>query len=185
MPRAVLDDSVLVVVDIQPTFLKPILEADRVLKRSRFLVEAARTLGVPIFVTEQYPERMGHTDESILQALPESATIAPKMSFSCVGCASFAEQIGKGARRQAVLCGIETHICVSQTAHELAGMGLTVFVAADAVSSRTQDRHEIGLDRMVAAGITSAHSESIVYEWMRSAEHPLFREVLSIVKRYD
>lgn len=177
--------SVLLVIDVQPTFLKPIWEAERVVRRCGFLIEVAQLLGVPMLVTEQYPERMGPTDEGLRRLLPEDTNVSPKMSFSCMGCESVSASLSQMGKRQVILCGIETHICVSQTAHHLVEQGLSVFVAADAVSARTQDRHGLGIARMTAAGVIAAHSESIVYEWMGSASHPKFREVLAIVKQYD
>jgi nicotinamidase-related amidase len=175
--------SVLVVVDIQPSFLSGIVESDRVLERSEFLLKVARLLEIPVLTTEQYPSRMGGTHERLLPLLHAEPPMG-KMSFSCSGCEAFREQIESLNRKQVVLVGIETHICVSQTAHDLLRSGYEVIIGADAVSARTMDRHKIGLKRIRDAGAVTAHTESMAYEWMQSAEHPRFREVLKIVKEY-
>lgn len=181
-----LEDSVLVVVDIQPSFLNPILGKDAVLHRSKFLVEAATALGVPILATEQYPERMKGTEESLGGLLTAAgAPVFGKMSFSCSGCSQFVDELERLGKTQVVLVGIETHICVNQTAHHLLENGKAVFLAADAISARSEEMHSIAMRRMVHAGAIPTHTESVVYEWMDTAEHPKFRDVLSIVKRYS
>lgn len=176
------DASVIAVVDIQPSFLAGIHEADRVLGRSEFLIKAGRLLGVPAFATEQYPSRMGGTHERLTPLLQDSPAPMAKMAFSCAGCTEFLDVLEATQRRQVVLVGIETHICVSQTAHDLLQRGFEVIVCADAVGARTLDRHQIGLARIRDAGAVIAHTESMAYEWMATAERPEFRDVLKLVK---
>ncbi|MCW5940067.1 MAG: isochorismatase family protein [Fimbriimonadaceae bacterium] len=177
-----LEDSALIVVDMQPTFLGPVWEGERVLGRCRFIAECARLLGVPILVTEQYPERMGGTEPGLLQAT-EAAPIA-KMSFSCLGEKEFRKAWKALDREQAVIVGIETHICVTQTAYDLLEDEVDVIVCLDAVSARSEDRHKAAVKRMRDEGAGVAHTESVVYEWMQSAEHDRFRDVLAVVKRF-
>lgn len=172
--------SALVVIDVQPSFLGPIVGAEQVVARTRFLVESAHLLGVPVLATEQYATRMGPTEESIAALLGHGAI--DKMSFSCVGSPEFVAAWERTGRTQAVLCGIETPICVNQTAHHLLERGAEVVLAADAIGGRSEDAHRSALDRMARRGAILGHSESIVYEWMGSAEHPQFREVLRLVK---
>lgn len=182
-PLADADKSVLLLVDVQPTFLGAILDADRVARRAEFLARSAAALGIPVFATEQNPERMGGTLDALLPFAAEPP--AGKMAFSCSGCEMFGHEFGSGRPpRHVILAGIETHICVTQTALELLAAGHVPFVAADAVGSRSQDRHELGLRRVETAGAIVAHSESVVYEWMRGADHPKFREVLGLVKAF-
>jgi nicotinamidase-related amidase len=179
------DGTVLVVVDIQPNFLKPIEGADRVLQRTQFLLEMAALLQIPVLVTEQYPSRMGGTDERLLPLVVRcAAETFPKMSFSCAGCEDFASRLSALDPEQVVLVGIETHICVTQTAEHLIEQGTAVFVAADAVGARTAEMHAIGLARLGAWGAVLAHSESLAYEWLVTAENEKFRDALAIVKRY-
>lgn len=172
--------SVVVAIDLQPAFLQAIHEKERVLARAKFLLECAALLGVPTLATEQNPERMGGTDPGVQPLL--GADAFPKHVFSCVGCEEFDAALAALGRHQVVLVGIETHICVNQTAHHLLAAGYDVMVAADAMSARTPSMHVIGLERMRAAGAVVAHSESVVYEWMGSAAHPAFRDVLRVVK---
>jgi nicotinamidase-related amidase len=174
--------SVLVVVDVQPKFMAAIWEAERVMRRTEFLVRCAQALAGTIIATEQNPSRMGATADSLLPLLSEPAQA--KMTFSCSGCELFQRHFVNATPMQVTLVGIETHICVSQTAHELLDLGHEVIIGIDAVSARTEDRHAIGLERLRAAGAVLAHTESIAYEWMRTAEHPNFRSVLEIVKQY-
>lgn len=171
--------AALVVVDMQPNFLAAIPDGEAVLARTLYLVRCATTLEIPVFVTEQYPSRMGGTDPRIAEALPTGADIAGKMIFS----AWPALRAWLPAdRSQLVIAGIETPICVNQTAHEALAAGLEVFVVEDAVGARSDAMHRNGLERMRAAGAEIAHSDSIVYEWMKSAEHPAFRDILKLVK---
>jgi nicotinamidase-related amidase len=178
-----LERSALVVVDIQPNFLAPIHRGPEVLQRAKFLVQAAGLLGVPIFASEQFPERMGGTEESLHALLKRfGATIEPKMRFSAGGCPGFWEWLEQNERDEVILVGIETHICVLQTGHELMQTGNVVYLAADAISARSEAMHTIGIERLRHLGAEVGHSESFVYEWMQSAEHPQFREVLKLVK---
>lgn len=175
--------SVVLVVDIQPSFLAPILNKERVLLRTEFLLKVAALAAVPVFITEQYPERMGHTHDALKEALEQAQSQTEgKMRFSCLGCGSLGGWLSGHDRRQVILAGIETHICVNQTAHELLDLGFHPIVAEDAVSARSAAMHANGIARMRSAGATVAHSESIAYEWLGSADHPKFKELLGIVK---
>jgi nicotinamidase-related amidase len=177
-----LDQCVLVVVDIQTNFMKPILGMNQALARSKFLIECAHVLEVPMLATEQYPERMGGTHAEILDLLDENAF--SKMRFSCCGAPGFMEALEATGKKQAILLGIETPICVNQTAHELIDLGYEVIVAEDTTGARSQEAQRNAIDRMRAAGAIIAHTESIVYEWMKGADHPKFRDVLKILKKY-
>ncbi len=178
-----LEDSVVIVVDMQPTFLDGCWRSAEVLNRVKFLVASANLLGVPVLATEQYSERMGGTEPSLAELIGESAL--DKMTFSCCGIASFNEALGRLKRKQVVLVGIETHICINQTAHHLVSQVQNeVVVCVDGVTARTEDRHRIGMERIRALGCTPAHTESVVYEWLGSASHPQFKDALKLVKHY-
>lgn len=176
------DDSVVLVVDLQPKFLAPIFESERVVRRAEFILKVAQLLDIPVFATEQNRERMGGTHESLLPLLAPSTT-QEKMRFSCFGCENLEVWLAQQHRRQVILVGIETHICVNQTAHNLVDLGYAPILAEDAISARTQVMHRNGIERMRAHGATIAHTESIAYEWMEGADHPQFREMLQIVKQ--
>ena len=182
MPRVKLDPHrcVLVVIDIQPTLSKTIFEIDRVLGSVSFLAKVAGLLEIPILATEQNPERMGFTVPE-LSVLLENHPF-PKMSFSVLGSDEFANALLTTQRNQVVLVGLETHICVSQSAHDLMDLGYEVVVCPDAVSARTLERHKLGMERIRDAGGIPAHSESVAYEWIGTAEHLKFKSFLQIVK---
>jgi nicotinamidase-related amidase len=178
-----LEDSVVIVVDMQPTFLDGCWRGADVLKRVKFLVEAANLLGVPVLATEQYRDRMGGTEPGLAALIGQEAL--DKMSFSCCGTASFNEALSSLNKNQPILVGIETHICVSTTSHHLVNsVQNEVIVCVDAVTARTEDRHRIGMERIRGIGCTPAHTESVVYEWLGSASHPQFKDALKLVKQY-
>lgn len=173
------DDVLLVVVDIQPNFMAAIHEADRVTRRSRFLLEVARLLDVPTLATEQYPTRMGNLDPSLRSLVPSPF---PKMAFSCWGAPGFQDAMESAGKSCVVLVGIETHICVTLTALDLLNNGYHVFVCPDALSARSQEMHKLGMERMRDSGVVPSHTETLAYEWMGAAEHPRFKEILEQVK---
>jgi len=178
---AELGNSAVLAVDIQPRFLAPIQGAASVVSRSRFVLECARVLGVPILGSEQIPDRMGGTCDELADLLP--ATFG-KGRFSCAGEPAFEEWLTSTERTEVVLIGIETPICVMQTALDLLARGVRVDVVEDAVGGRSIASHSAALERLRAAGAEVLHSESLVYEWMRTAEHPEFRSILSLVKAH-
>ena len=173
------EKSLLLVIDVQERFLSPIFESERVESRCKFLCEAATLFGIPVLATEQYPERMGGVVESLI---PYVGNPRRKMEFSAFQDEEFVHLVKLSGRTQIIVVGIETHICVSQTCHDLLADGFEVVVCPDAVSARTQDRHKLGMERIRDAGIVPIHTEAIAYEWCHSAENPKFRNLLNIVK---
>ena len=169
--------SLLCVIDVQERLLKAMPEADRVVERCRRLAEAARLLGVPGVLTEQYPQGLGPTPAVLTELLPPPAA---KLTFSCLAAPSFQAALSAGITA-VVLAGLETHVCVSQTAFDLLAIGLGVFVVIDAVTSRHPLDHEIALRRLEAAGAVLTTSEAVLFEWCRSAEHPQFQAVRRLV----
>lgn len=124
---------------------------------------------------------MGQTIASLKKLAPNPVS---KMAFSAVQSPPLMQVLEATERHEVVLIGLETHICVGQTALDLLDQGFDVVVCPDAVSSRSNDRHKLGMERMRDAGVVPAHTEAAVYEWMQSADNPKFREVLSVVKRF-
>jgi nicotinamidase-related amidase len=175
--------SALLVIDVQSGLRPFIHESGRVVDRIAFIVELGRLLEVPIFVTEQNPSKMGTTTTDLDAALGETARF-PKMEFSAARCPAFIEALRASGRRQIVVVGLETHICVGLTAQDLLAEGFEVAVCPDAVSSRSLERHKLGMERIRDAGAVPSHTESVTYEWMGSAVHPRFRDALAIVKRH-
>ena len=141
----------LVVVDVQERLLPAIFEQQRVVQNTVRLIQGAAILRVPIFATEQYRKGLGPTVSEVAAAIPGFAPIE-KLAFSACGADGFIPALRKKRVSEPILCGIEAHVCVSQTCLDLLDRGFRVFVAADAVSSRTQENYRFGLDRMRAAG---------------------------------
>ena len=180
------NQSALIVVDMQDTFLAPIKEKETVIRRAKFLIEIARELRVPILVSEQYAERMGGTNAEILESLGAKQTRHDKLSFSSCGIEAFWKEWTETERNQTVIAGIETHICVNQTALDFLASKFQVFVCADAVGSRlSPEMNSHALARMGDEGAIITHTESIAYEWLGKAGTPEFKKALEIIKRYS
>ena len=160
--------SVLVVIDVQERLYPSIHEHERMLSRIDLLLSAASIMQVPVVLTEQYPKGLGRTIEEIRKALPDVQPLE-KMDFSCVPAAGFMETLSSLHRDQIVLAGIEAHVCVTQTALDLASRGENVFICADAVSSRRPLDVKFGLKRLSQNGLTLVTAESVVFEWLRRA----------------
>ncbi len=175
------EDAVLVVVDIQESFLKAMRDQKTVVANAVKLIEAAKVFSVPIVVTLQNPERLGECAPPVEAALPHGERI-DKMAFSCCGAEGFVEKLREIGRGQVILCGIESHVCVNQTAHDLTAHGYRVYVAEDACSSRTDGNHRAAMDRMREAGCTITTTEMAIFELTREAGTPEFRQILKIVK---
>lgn len=182
MRPAAVHDSILLVVDVQPKFMAPMADAAKVVARTKFLVQVANRLDVPIFVTEQNPEKMGGTAQEILDELPRNARVFQKMTFSACQAVGFDLARRSLQRKQFVVVGCETHICITQTTIDLLAADEDVFLAADAICARGADAHASALRRLTQAGAVESHTESIVYEWMRTAENAAFRDILALVK---
>jgi nicotinamidase-related amidase len=179
MPAGVLDRdrTALVVIDVQEAFRSAVLDFDRVAANSAVLVQGARAIGVPVLVSEQYPKGLGRTVPELADHL-EGIEPVEKTVFS----AASADGFDLEGRDQALLCGIETHVCVSQTAHELVGLGVEVHIARDAVSSRSEENRELGLRKMEGAGAVLTSVETALFELLGEAGTPEFKEVQALVK---
>lgn len=177
------DQCALIVVDIQEKLLPPIFEKDRLLKNSQLLIRLAGILKTPTLVSTQYAKGLGNTVPEIASLLPENHP-TDKLMFSCFGSDVFCSLLKRlpGNRTTLLLCGMESHICVMQTALGALREGYLVHVASDAVSSRTEWNWKIGLDRMRAAGAVISSTEMIMYELLRSSGVPAFKELLPYLK---
>jgi len=173
-------NAVLMVVDVQGKLARLMHEADALFDHLSRLVRGAKVLGVPVLATEQNPAGLGPTVEEIRPLLP--AQPIPKTAFSCMGEPAVVEALEATGRPQVLLAGIETHICVYQTARDLLAGGREVHVAADAVSSRTPRNREVGLAKMQAAGAEITSVETALFEMLEAAEGPAFKRILEIVK---
>jgi nicotinamidase-related amidase len=177
------DQCALVVVDIQEKLLPPIFEKERLVRNSQLLIRLARILKIPTVATTQYAKGLGSTVPEVASLLPEAEAI-DKLEFSCFGSDAFCSQIKRlpGKRTTVLLCGMESHICVSQTALAALRQGYLVHVASDAVSSRTEWNWKIGLERMRAAGAILSSTEMMIYELLRRSGSEAFKELLPYLK---
>lgn len=175
------DDTLLVIVDIQTKLLNVMFEKDRLMSSCRKLIQACRLLEIPMVMTEQYPKGMGPTDPQILEVLQDVGAIE-KVSFSCCGAPGFNQKMAGLGKRQMLVIGIEAHVCVLQTVHDLLHEQHVVYVPYDAVSSRKEGDYTNALDRMRQAGAVVGSVESAVFELLEKAGTPLFKEVSKLIK---
>lgn len=177
-------NTVLLVVDVQEKLCGAMPPAARaaVEANARILIEGAKLLGLPVFVSEQYPRGLGPTLASLTAALPAGVRPFEKATFSCAQVPSFVEALAATGRRQLVLCGMETHVCVFQTARELARGGVDVHVASDAVCSRTEANRATGLSLLERAGATLSSTEAVLFDLLGSAANPAFKAISALVK---
>lgn len=174
------DDVVLVVVDMQEPFLRNLFERERVVRNVCMLLDGARALQLPIIATTQYAERMGGVLPEVQERLGD-APVLDKLTFSCWD-EPFRQEMERTGRKQALLCGAEAHICVSQTAHDLLAAGYQVHLTEEAVSSRSEANARLGFAKMRQSGVIPASVESALYEMLGRAGTPAFREILKIIK---
>lgn len=177
-----IERSLLMVVDVQPTFLRVCSQPDQTLDRIKVLTQAAALLDVPVVATEQVPARMGGTEPELRAMFPQDTLPVGKSVFSAWGEPEVVAQVQGSGRTQVVLCGIETQICITQTAHDLMDAGFEVFLAADAITGRGEAEKQTSLQRLRHAGAIVSLVDSVLYEWLQTAEHPKFRAVLGLVK---
>ncbi len=178
-PRLTRDNALLFICDVQTRLLPAIFEAQRVERNIAMLATLARRLEMPVVVSQQNSAKIGGTADAIAKALGEFEPVE-KMRFSAWPDAqSLIESYG---RQTVLLCGLESHICVSQTALDLLDNGYTVFAAYDAVSSRREDNRRVGWERMTGAGTVATSSEAAIYELLQHAATDDFRAMLDWVK---
>ena len=171
----------LLVIDIQDKLLPAIFEKERLVRNTILLVKGAAMLQVPVFATEQYRKGLGLTVPEVASVIPGFAPIE-KVTFSACGAAGLMEAFAQRKISEVILCGMEAHVCVTQTCLDLLASELQVFVAADAVSSRTPENHRLGLERMRDAGAMIASTEMVLFELLGQAATEEFKQVLALVR---
>ncbi len=177
-----ISQTALVVIDLQEAFRSAIPEFPQIVSRASMAVRGFQILNVPVIVTEQYPKGLGKTAEEILFSLSDDFEFIEKTSFSSCGASSFIEKLNDVGTKQVVLCGLETHICVSQTAHDLLENGFEVHLLTDSVASRYSQDRDAGLSKMLASGVVPASVEMSLFELMRDARHEQFKEIQNLIK---
>lgn len=175
------ESSCLIVIDMQERLVPAMQAPARTIKNASTLLKAAKILSVPTVLTEQYPKGLGPTVPE-LKKLADQAPILEKLHFSCMKDHGFADYFKSLNRKQAVIAGMEAHICVLQTGMDLMEQGFEIFIVTDATSSRTPESEKACLDRLSAAGAGIVTTEMVVFEWLGKAATPQFKELLPLMK---
>ena len=175
------ENTCLVIIDIQEKLLPVMAEPERVVKNTAVLIQIAKALNMPILWCQQVPKALGPTVEEVACHL-ESVEPIDKSSFSCCGDEAFVAKLDEIKSQAAIVCGIESHVCVFQTAMHLVQKGLDIHVVADAISSRTNENKQIATGRMTKEGITVTSTEMLLFELLQDAKYEKFRELSKLIK---
>jgi len=171
----------LVVVDVQGKLAQSMYAREGLFKNIQILIKAAKILNIPAIWCQQCPEVLGPTVPHIAQLLTDNEPIN-KAAFSCCGEERFNSKLKGLSRQHVLLCGIEAHVCIYQTAVDLRQKGYDVSVIADAVSSRTLQNKQIAIGRMQVEGVNISCTEMVLFELLRTAEHPQFKQIARLIK---
>ena len=179
------EEAVLVVVDVQEK-LVPAIHKDlypRSLKNMQIAIEAAATLELPILLTEQYPKGLGKTVPEVMRSLEgRNYRLIEKMTFSCARDEGFLSAVSDLNRKQVIMVGMETHVCVYQTSVDLSRAGYSLFILDDAVSSRFLHNYQSGIQALRDAGCTVVSTETAIFQLLKVAATPEFKKVVSLIK---
>ena len=178
-----IENTALLVIDVQGKLASMVHEHERLLLHVQYFIKASEAFDLPILWTEQAPDKIGGTVESIKNLLISKIKPIHKRSFSCYQCPEFLEQLKKINKRQIIVIGIETHVCVYQTVRDLHAHGYQVQFIADAVLSRHKFDHEIAIARMRNEGITITSAEMVICELLKTADNPKFKQVMAYIKK--
>jgi len=175
------ENSVLIVIDVQGNLAQSVHNKERLFKNIRALIKAAQILQIPILLTEQAPDKIGKTIPEIKELLEDVEAIC-KECFSCGALPEFMDKLKALQRKEIIIAGIESHVCVLQTVNDLIESGYTVQVVLDAISSREQINSDVAIERMKALGATPSTMEMMVTELIKGPKHAHFKEILSLMK---
>jgi nicotinamidase-related amidase len=175
------DNTVLLVIDVQEKLFRAIYQNEQLLDNLQRLIKGIKVLEVPMVVTEQYPQGLGATIPEIAQLIPDIKPL-PKVCFSCCADEAILHEINKLNRKQVLIAGIESHICVYQTAADLIAAGYKVYVVNDVISSRTGQNRKVGLKMMTNLGAKLTSTETVLFELMKVAKGDKFKAISQIVR---
>ncbi|HYP53064.1 MAG TPA: hydrolase [Pyrinomonadaceae bacterium] len=174
--------AALVVIDMQESFRPHVADFGARAARIATAVRGARLLGLPVLVTEQYPKGLGRTVEEVRAALAEEQEYVEKSAFSSCGAQTFLARLEATGARQVLVCGIEAHVCVNQTTHDLLARGLQVHLLTDCITSRSEHDRQVGLSKMQRSGAIPSSVELALFELMRDAGHEQFKAIQKLIK---
>ena len=175
------EESVLVVIDVQGKLVHVVEDSPLILANIQKLIMGAQALNIPVILTSQVPQKLGTTAPEITELLPEVEPIS-RTSFSCLREVQFMVRLNELACKQIVLCGLEAHICLYQSALDLLEAGYEVYYVVDAVSARVAVNRQVAITRVKAAGVKLTTVEMLLFEMLRDARHPAFKAVAKIIK---
>lgn len=175
------ENSLLLIIDVQEKLVNA-LDKDIIVKRVSNLVKSARLLNIPVVATEQYPKGLGATVETVSAEFAENTPVFEKNSFNALEADGVLEKIKAFNKKQIVICGIETHICVHQTAAALLREGYEVYVIKDACASRSKYEFKQGIELMASNGVKVSCVEIVLFEWLKTAKNPCFKEIQALIK---
>lgn len=175
-------DSALLIVDIQEKFRPVVPDMEDVIRNAEILARAAVRLKIPVLASEQYPKGLGATVAEVRRWLPADQAYPQKLRFSALGSDAVRNGLTVAGRSQVVMIGLETHVCVMQTGLELLAAGYSLYLVADAVASRKEPDREAALQRLQRRGAEIVTTEMVVFEWLREAGTPEFKELQALVK---
>ena len=176
------NNTLILIIDIQEKLLNAIYNKEIVKNKSIIIAKAASYLNIPVIATEQYPKGLGATNSELKSSLNNNTKFLEKTSFSAIDHSAILNAIESFGRKQIVLFGIETHICVSQTAAALIGKGYDVTLIKDCSGSRLEYEHLAGIERMKTNGVQVITTEIALFEWLRDARHIKFKQVQELIK---
>ena len=175
-------NAILLIVDIQDRLFPHMHEGKQLADNTAILIQSAYHLGIPIIVSEQYPRGLGSTIPQLQQLLAKETLIFEKRAFGCWEDAAIRNSIQSLARPQLLVCGIETHICMSQTVHQLLDADYEVHIAVDATTSREETSKQLGLQKMQTSGAILTNTEMAMFELLQTSRHPQFKALQSLIK---
>lgn len=176
------EESLILIIDVQEKLLNAVFNKEIVAGKTAIIAKASEILGIPVIVTEQYPKGLGNTVTNLKNNLNANVLFYEKTDFSALDNKEICNAVKASLKRQIVIFGIETHICVNQTVTALIKEGYDVSVIKDACGSRTEAEYHAGLDRMKENGAHILTTEIALFEWLKGATHPKFKEVQSLIK---
>ena len=177
-----LSRSALLIIDMQEAFRNNIKDFEKCAKRTAILAQAARSLNIPIFVTEQYPKGLGHTVSEITDVLGEGFQFIEKTAFSSCGAQACQSGLEATQATHILVAGIEAHVCVNQTVHDLLSQNLKVHLLTDCITSRNKKDRKIGLEKMQLSGAIPSSVEMALFELLRDARHEQFKSIQGLIK---
>ena len=174
--------TALAIIDMQEGFRSPISDFAETAARIALVAHAAQLLNIPVIVTEQYPRGLGHTANEIKAVLPPDFKVIEKTAFSSCGAREFEAELEHRQVLHILVCGIEAHICVNQTTHDLMERGYRVHLLADCITARTEHNKQLGLAKMQQSGALPSSTEMALFELLRDAKHEQFKAIQKLIK---